>query len=808
MRILTLLFLLFSFHLGAQDVIVYGTIRNAGGIPIEQVLIVSGTKSTYSNEIGEYRITVKSPATLIFARMGFKNDTITFSTSSPEYELNRTLISDGTVLNEVQVEDRRKTDESVISLDPKSMERLAGPQQGVEALIKTLPGVVSNNEFSSQYNVRGGNFDENLVYINGIEVYRPFLVRSGQQEGLSIINPDLVGNLNFSAGGFRAIYGDKMSSVLDIQYRKPDSFAAKFQASMLGGSVSVEGSSGRWSTIGGLRYRTNSLLIGSLDTKADFRSQFTDAQVFTTYRLTDDWDLSFLGTLAQNDYRIVPTSRTTEFGTISEVLQLNVFLEGQEHYQYKTGFGALSAENRPNEHLKLNYYVSGYQTVEQEDVDVLGAYRLGELNNNLGSDDFGEIAYIRGTGGFQNYARNKLDAIIGTVGHRGTYTTDKGNWYWGLSANYEDIIDRYKEWENVDSAGYTVPHRPTEITIDPVTGDTIYLPKSDLDVFESFDTRAHVISTRIQGYVEYVRQWEADSSKYKFTIGGRSQHWSYNGQTTFSPRASFTMAPKWHPNMIYRASFGYYHQMPFYREMRNLQGSVNSNIQAQLAVHYVLGMDYKFKWRNRSFLFVAEAYYKDLQNLIAYEIDNVRIRYSAENNSRGFSTGIDMRLNGEFIKGIDSWASLSLFTVQEDIDGDNSGYIPRPTDQRYSFAVTFQDYWPTDPTFRVSLNLMVTGGFPFGPPQTPREDDIYRSSPYRRIDLGFIKVLRQPDKEYSSFFMRNIKEMWIGLEVFNIVEIRNTVSYLWIRDASTANQYAVPNYLTNRLINLKFFVKI
>ncbi|KAB2814151.1 TonB-dependent receptor [Phaeocystidibacter luteus] len=800
-----LLLLLFPFLGTAQTIV--GTVSDVDGEPVEQVLIVVGNLSTYSNDNGQFRITAPAdfPGYAILGRVGYKTDTIYIPEVTGEYEVSIT-IQRSEYLEEIDVRSEGGAQTGNTELDSKNLQAIAGPQSSVEGLIRTLPGVIGRSEFSSQYNVRGGSFDENLVYLNGIEVYRPFLVRAGQQEGLSFINPDMVDNISFSAGGFSAIYGDKMSSVLDITYKEPEEFEGTFRGSLLGGQLALGGRSKdeRLTAMGGIRYQTNRLLLGALDTDGDFTSNFFDAQLLLGYTITEEWKLNFLGNIAQNDYRVQPGTRNTQFGSFQEALQLTVFFEGQENYQYNTTFGALSTEYAPHDDLSLSFYTSAYQTVETEYVDVIGLYRLGDLNTNLGSDDFGEIASVRGVGGFHQYARNTMDAIIFNVGHRGVMHMDKGSLYWGGRLQREDIVDRYKEWEYIDSAGYSVTHQPTQIVI--AGGDTIYIPDENLEVWENFDTRGAVTSWRSTAYVDYVIPWESNEHQYRLNAGVRGQYWTWSGQLTASPRMRLSWRPANLNKWLFTFASGLYHQPAFYREMRDLQGEINPDIRAQLAVHYVAGGKYTFEMWDRPFVLNTEAYYKDMYNLIPYEIDNVRIRYSAVNEARGRAYGIDTRLNGEFVKGVESWASLSIFRVEEDIEGDGAGYIPRPTDQRFNFSLFFQDYLPQNPTFRVNVNLVVTGGFPFGAPQTPRFTHTFRSPMYRRLDLGFIKVFRERDKEYKNSFYKNIDEFWVSLEVFNVFESRNTVSYLWVRDVSSANQYAVPNYLTSRLLNLKVHV--
>jgi hypothetical protein len=800
-----------------------GKVLDAGGNPLDGAKVSVGTFYTLTKADGTYTLKISEgeKQTVFFTNFGYIPDTINFSIKEGEertFDMRLKLLDNELIT--VEIIDKRSRFDNQIKLDPKKLDEFVGPGSAVEGIIKTLPGVSSYSELSSQYNVRGGNFDENLVYVNGIEVYRPFLVRNGQQEGMSFLNSSMVDDIKFSAGGFEAHYGDKMSSVLDITYRQPKEFALRTEASFMGGGITYEDLvlKKRLAVMVGGRYRTNQLLLGTLDTDADFRPQFTDIQTYLTYYVTDEWEVSFLGNYSRNLYKVVPSVRNTDFGTFQEALRLTVFFDGQEDYDFTTRFGALSTTYTPNERLKLIFSGSAFQTTEQEYFDVIGAYRLGELNTNLGSDDFGEISFIRGVGGFQNYARNNLDAIVTNLAHNGFYDNkDDVLWRWGAKIQYEDIIDRYKEWERIDSAGYSIPHQPTFSIDSLIVTDrdtngfardgilyTSETPDTTLELFESFNSKTAINSFRVTAYIERSQIFSTDSAgDFYLNVGLRSHYWTFNGQNVLSPRASLSYKPNWKRDMVFRFSTGFYYQPPFYREMRDLNGGVNPDIRAQRSIHFVLGNDYQLKIWNRPFKMVTEVYYKSYNNLIPYDLDNVRLRYRAVNSATGFATGIDYRINGEFVKGIDSWASLSVMTVQEDIENDGAGYLPRPTDQRFNAKIFFQDYLPRDPSFRVSLTLSYGTGLPFGPPQAKPEDRLFRLPAYRRVDIGFIKVLKQEGKLYKSKFMNAFKGLSVSVEVFNLLDTDNTVSYLWVKDVSTAREYAVPNYLTGRLLNLK-----
>lgn len=807
----------------AQNSVITGTVVSSDGLPLHMVEIYCRGYQIYTDEHGKYSLELPAVKNswVYFYLLGYRKDSLRVDLQSNKVYNFRTVLRPLTEeLGEVEVVEEKSRITNTTVIDVKALDMLAGPVTGVEGLIRLLPGVTSRNEMSSQYNVRGGNFDENLVYVNGIEVYRPFLVRNGQQEGLSFINPDMVGNIEFSAGGFDARYGDRMSSVLDITYRKPEKFGLRSEASFMGGSLTVDaiGLKNRFTALSSIRYRTNELLLGSLDTDADFRPRFTDAQVYLTYSLTDKLEISYLGNYSRNIYKVIPSVRTTNFGTIQQSLRLTVFFDGMENYDFTTRFSALAADLRPSKKITLRWAVSAFQTTEQEYFDIAGAYRLAELDNNLGSDQFGDIRFIRGVGGFQNYARNLLDAIVINAQHTGTFVTSRGTWGWGLRWQTEDIIDRYKEWETIDSAGYNLPHFRRHIfrtdTLGNVFVDTV--EPTGLFLFESFDSRASVVSQRWMGYGEYSGSHKIGGGELYYTAGLRLHYWTLNQQLLFIPRTTLKFKPTGPKNIIYRLSLGAYHQPAFYREMRDLRGNVNTSLRAQESYHLVTGIDQVVTIWDRPFRIVTEYYFKYLRNLVTYELENVRLRYSALNDADGFATGLDFRINGQFVKGIESWFSASLMTVRERLrDQPELGYLTRPTDQLFNTSIYFQDYLPKDPSWRVGLTLSFGTGIPFNPPQFPRSTQTFRIPPYRRIDVAFYKVLKEEGKPARYKALNTLKAAWIGAEVFNLLAIRNTISYLWIKDINAANpdistgrQFGVPNYLTNRLINLKAVVRI
>jgi hypothetical protein len=664
--------------------------------------------------------------------------------------------------------------------------------------------------------VRGGNYDENLIYVNDIEIYRPFLPRSGQQEGLSFIHTELVQNVKFSAGGFEARYGDKMSSVLDIKYKDPKKFGASATASLLGLQTHVEGASKdlRFTYLIGARYWSNAYVLGTFDVQGDYQPTFYDVQTLLNFHLKDNLSLSVLGSYARNKYYFVPQNRETTFGTVNRAYSLNIFFEGSDLLEYQTGMGAATLDYQPGNKTRLKLIASTFYSNENEIFTVEGAYRLSDIETDLGSDNFAQARSLRGVGYFITNARNAVVSQVSNIGHRGYHTLGNHNLQWGAFVQTEKIQDKLHEWYYDDSSGFSRPPIDTN---------------GNFELNSYLSTRLNLESYRMNGYLQN-SQTLSKSYNATLTYGLRFNYWSYNQQIVVSPRVQFGFEPnrkynrqvreakdgrKLRRDWLLKAAYGWYYQPPFYRELRDFNGVLNPNIKAQRAIHYVAGGDMNFTAWNRPFKFIGEVYYKKLDNLIPYEIDNVRIRYFANNNSSGYATGVDFRVNGEFVKGAESWASLSILKTQEKITGalDAQGnpitpsYVPRPTDQRVNFAIYFQDYLRKNPKLRMNLNLVYGSGLPFGVPDQNRYNDIYRMPSYRRVDLGINRVLIAEDnKERDNFWKKNIQSAWVGLEVFNLLGVNNTISYIWIEDVS-ANRYAVPNYLTNRRVNIKFMAR-
>ncbi len=820
--------LLFSAtHLQAQTTAtITGIVSDSVGRPIENASVtwIGGTERVFSNAQGRY--TIQIPAgkdiTLVYQFVDCREQQRTINLpAGATQSINVSLRSKNSTTKATEIYGDRKG-EFGTTLPPLRFQNLPAPSQDISAYLRFV-GATSNNELSSQYSVRGGNFDENLVYVNDIEVYRPFLTRAGQQEGLSFTNVDMVESIFFSAGGFEAKYGDKLSSVLDIRYRRPRHFAGVFSASLLGGSVEVEGLSKdmRFSWMLGIRQKSNRYLLKSLDTEGDYTASFTDIQTLLTYDLTENWQLNYLGNYAVNKYRLVPQTRETEFGTLNNALRFTVFFDGQEINSFQTAFNALSLDYSNNRDTRWKFSVSSFYTSETETFDVQGQYYIDQLEADFGKPTFGQVAFNRGVGTFINHARNYLDAYVTNVEIKGWKIDSLNNWTWGMRGQNERIYDQLSEWNFVDSSGYSIP----------------YYPLTSLDLQDVVKTKANLFSYRAMAYIQYKREFMlADSSVLGLTVGVRGNWWSFTNQTLISPRAQLYWKPRWDSRLTLKAAGGVYSQPAFYRELRGFDGKINDQIKAQNSYHILVGSDLDFKAWDRPFRFIAEAYYKALTNIIPYEVNDVRIRYFGQNLANGYAYGLDLRMNGEFVKGTESWVNLSLLRTREDLtnddyflylnsDGDtivpgytlnntptdsilqSPGFIPRPTDQLLTFALFFQDYLPKFPKFKMNLGLILGTGLPFGPPTRERYKAVFRMPPYRRVDIGFSYQIIDPEKPLdSSKTFRFLKSLWIGAEVYNLLQVNNTISYYWVKDV-TGRQYGVPNYLTNRQLSVRLIAR-
>ncbi|WP_223550259.1 carboxypeptidase-like regulatory domain-containing protein [Aestuariivivens sp. NBU2969] len=809
----TIIFLL-SIIGYAQTATVRGVILDSNNKPIASVNIKAGKEGTQTNDNGFYTLKIPANQDVIieFTHLSFKKIVSTFNLKNgEEYEFNPVLLTSIEQITTVVISgNRRKNIEGITVLEPETIRKIPGANAGVENLLLSLPGVSNNNELSTQYSVRGGNFDENLVYVNDIEVYRPFLIRSGQQEGLSFINTDLVQNVDFSSGGFQAKYGDKLSSVLDITYKTPYKFEINTDLSLLGGSLSIENISkdSKFTSIVGLRYRDNGLLVNAKETETNYDATFSDVQTFLTYKFTDRFHLSFLGNASLNKYGYAPQARQTNFGTLSDPIALIVFYDGQEKDRYQTLFGALKGSFFVNDNLNLKLIASTYQTTEEEYFDILSQYSLGEVNTSIGDDNLGEVEFSEGVGSQLNHGRNDIDALIASIVHKGDLNINDNRIEWSVKYNHEDIRDRLVEWEVIDSAGFSI--RPPFIP----KNEQPYAPYAGpLEPFQNVRTVNNTKIDRLQGYLQWSKRSSIRNSDIWYNVGLRVHNWSVNGmhieksnQTVFSPRAQLAVKPYWEKDMLFRIATGVYYQPPFYRELRDSVGIVQPLVKAQKSFHIVLGNEYSFKMWDRPFKLTTDVYYKKLTDVNPYTLENVRIRYRAKNNAEAYAYGLDMRLNGEFVPGTESWFSFGYLKTEENID--NRGYISRPTDQRLKFAALFQDYVPNIPSMKMYLNLVYNTGLPGGSPSYA-DPYVYqtRLPDYKRADVGFQFVLVDDNKQYSNGWKKPFKALSLGVEIFNIFDVQNSITNTWVRDVYSKRQFAVPNYLTPRIFNIRTTMK-
>lgn len=805
MRSTKSLFFLFVLVLNAaiavaqsNNATLYGKITDQTGKPVEfaNISIRNSSIGTVSNRKGEYllRVPAKKSVVIVFSIIGYQSVEKNITASEEQrLQLNISLTQVDQNIDEVKITQLRRNKTNMDRIDAKYLTNITDAGSGgVEALIKTLPGVSNNNELSSQYSVRGGNFDENLVYVNDIEVYRPFLIRAGQQEGMSFINSDMVSGIEFSAGGFDAKYGDKMSSVLDIKYRKPNEFAGSATASLLGGSLHLEDLSknGKFSHITGIRYKTNRYMLGSLDEKGEYNPRFVDIQTYLTYKFSNAFDISFLGNLAQNQYNFIPQTRKTSFGTFNKALNATIYFEGQEMDKFVTSTGALVANYHPGERFNMKFIASAFRSKEEETYDIIGDYYLNELERNLGSKNLGDSVLNIGAGEFINHARNYLDATVYSLEHKGAYNSEHHLLNWGIKMQNEVIHDRMNEWILRDSTGYAIPYKGNKIAM-----------------YSTTNADHSMNSMRFTAFLQDTYQIPIGRGSLYATGGLRAQYWSFSNEFIISPRGTIRFYPDWDASFVFHLSGGIYDQPAFYKELKDRNGTIYPNTKAQRSTQVLFGTDYIFRAWDRPFKFTSEMYFKVMTNLVPYQIDNVRIRYMPDQKANGYATGLDMKVNGEFVSGIESWASLSVMKTEEDVLGDLHGYIPRPTDQRFNFSIFFQDYFPGNPTWKMHLTAFYGSRLPTGPPNSPRYMDVFRIPPYRRIDLGFSKVLINRDhKKYKHKAFDQIKDMWLSFEVFNLLGINNTISYLWVAN-NTGDMFGVPNYLTKRKLNLKLTVK-
>jgi len=773
---------------------------------------------TITNQNGYYELTlnVKDSATLVYSMLGYQTIKHTIHPHQKVMQISVELQALTKEISGVNIMGQRRQTSTLDMLDPNKFRAMPNTAGGIESLLITFAGVSSNNELSSQYNVRGGNFDENAVYVNGIEVYRPLLIRSGQQEGLSFINPDMVQNVAFSAGGFDAKYGDKMSSVLDIQYKKPADFEATATVSLLGASAYVGTANSKFTQMHGIRYKTSSYLLGTLDTKAEYTPAFFDYQTYLTYQFNPKLDMTFLGNFSQNSYQFIPQTRETTFGTYSDGRKLTVFFEGQEQDLFRTSFGALTLNYKPVKGMKLSLLASSFYTNENETYDIQGEYVLSEVK--MDPDPTKQTGASLGVGRYQQHARNRLNAYVSNIAHLGEYDLLHHKMKWGVTIQNEVISDKISEWEMRDSAGYSLPFSDKQINL-------FYNLKSDT-----------VLSTwRTTAFFQDTYKWITKAGSFSVTGGLRANYWTFNRELLVSPRFAISYLPAWKRDFSFRFATGVYYQAPFYKEIRdtitdalgNVKVQLNNSIKAQRSLHFVLGGDYYFRAWGRPFKFTTEAYLKLADRVISYSVDNVQIVYSGQNDAKAYTAGMDFKLNGELVPGADSWINLSLMNSKQDIQGDSyightydingnvltssrvmPGWVSSPSEQRYTLSILFQDYLPNNPKYKFQLKGVLNDGLPFGPPNNIEYRTAFRSPAYRRVDIGASRILvNGADKMMSKSWLKHVKNIWLNVEVFNLLDFKNVNSYYWVTDIFN-HKLAVPNYLTGRQLNLKVMVDL
>ena len=786
-----------AFNTYSQQALIHGTVKTVAGEPADYCTItIEGTsKGTTCSVNGEYKLRLQAgTCVLLFRHLGLKTKSVSVSPKPGEsLLLNVELESDAVTSKEAEITnkgDNRREQVSLTTLDPKNAKMLTSAFGDFNKLLATLPGVVSNNELSSQYAVRGGSYDENLVYVNDMEIYRPFLVRSGQQEGLSFVNPDLVKSVEFSSGGWQPRFGDKLSSVLNIEYKNPVKWGGSVTMGLLTQQGHIEGLSKnrRVSFVAGVRRKSaqylfnKTFLTSGLPVTGQYLPRFVDAQANVTINLTGASDsarggkttLNILFSYASNRYLVRPQAQQTDFGTIQQKLRVNIAFDGQEIMDYDTWQGGLKLSRIWNRRHRSDVVVSGVNTLERERINVEGGYNIGEVQTDRSKSDFNKIIYSLGVGTMYNYGRNDLSANILNVLNRNYYKPNNTHSFeYGISYAQERIQDNLYNYSFTDSTGYT------KLTPPFMMGENF------------------IINNRYAGYVQHRYDLTPASA---LTYGFRLNYATLNGQVLFSPRVQYSIKPDWKKDVVFRFATGYYQQAPFYREMRDSLGHLNTNLKAQSSVHFIAGSDLRFNLWNRPFKFTAEGYYKNMWHVVAYDVDNVLLRYYANNNTVAYAAGADFRVAGEFIKGAESWFSLGLMRAREDLGFDNQGYLRRPTDQLITFNFFFQDHLPNRPSDRVYVNTSFGSGLPFGPPRDLNNRAALAGPAYRRVDIGFSKVLTLGDK--SQRVGRYFDTIWMGIEILNVLGVSNTINYTWIKDFYN-QQWAVPNTLSTRFLNLK-----
>ena len=784
MIVAALMLLIFmTGKVGAQVCVLSGKVVDEDHQPIElaTVACMQQGKVTATNLKGEFTLTLQSEDSVVvkFSMVGYNSKKRVLRRPRGKLQIEVTLPS-MQALGEVVVTEKRRQTTGTQKLDIKDIKGTPTTSgNAVEELIQQQAGVSTHNELSSQYNVRGGSFDENSVYINEVEIYRPFLVRSGQQEGLSVINPDMVESVAFSAGGFEAKYGDKMASVLDISYRRPKKAEGSVTASLLGASVFAGVSNKKWAMSHGLRYKTNRYLLGSLETKGEYRPNFLDYQTYICFTPNERWSLDMIGNISENHYNFVPSDRETDFGTMEDVKSFKVYFDGQEKDIFRTFFGSLRLTRHFGTQTSLSLIASAFKTKEQETYDIQGQYWLSDTNTDE----------QLGVGTYMEHARNFLNGEVKSIKLLAKHKVKSHELVAGLTQKWEKVEEQSREYEMRDSSGYSIPHQSNR-----------------LDLIYAMSARNKLDSRRTEGFLQDTYRWNGGGEHpnfYTLNVGVRFSHWSFNKETTVSPRASLAIIPGSNENATIRLAAGLYYQAPFYKELRDTLtangatiAQLNDKTKSQQSVHFVAGYDYRFKVNDRPYRFSAEAYYKLYSNLIPYNVNNMKITYDASKTGKGYATGIDLKLYGEFVPGTDSWLTFSLMKTQQEIDGRK---MVMPTDQRYAINLHFTDYFPGTTKWKMTLKLAYADGLPFGAPHKGLEQLEFRAPAYKRADIGMsYRAYDNEDRKQKSIF-RNI---WVGADCLNLFGISNVNSYYWVTDV-TNQQYAVPNYLTGRQINVK-----
>lgn len=775
----------------SQRVYIHGKVTNENHEPVEFATVNEEhfLIGTITNLKGEYNITLQSRDTisLVFKMVGHETRKRALYDPKDTVQLDVMMPTSGYALQGVTISDTKRQTETIQTITKEGLK--FSPDAGggsVESIIATQAGVSSHNELSSQYNVRGGNFDENSVWVNGVEILRPMLVRAGQQEGLSFINPDMVESIGFSTGGFEAKYGDRMSSVLDITYRRPQGFESSLSASLLGSSAFIGIGNDRFSFSGSLRYKTNRSLLNTMDTEGEYDPSFLDYQTYASWTPNDKWDISFIGNAAVNRYNFTPTTRKTTFGTAKNPKQFLVYFDGWETDQFNTLFGAFDIHRKFNEFNSLTLNLSAFDSDEKESYDIISEYWLDNIDPNQ----------LFSVGGFMEHARNHLSYSVINATLRGDHRIESHNLKWGMEIKHEYVKDRMREWEARDSAGYTLPYRPG----------------SPLDITYSLKSQNEMSENRISAFVQDNWKHSFDFGFASINGGIRASYWRWNDELIVSPRLSIGLVPSFNDNFTFRFATGVYYQAPFYKELKDTISAggmsyvrLNKDIRSQKSLQFILGCDYLFRVFDRPFKFTTEIYYKKLSNLIPYNLDNVRIVYYGENVAHGYATGIDMKLFGEFVPGTDSWITLSLMKTEEKI---NCKWIPRPSDQLFNMSLFFTDYFPGTDKWKMTLKGSFSDGLPFGPSHSGREDALFRAPAYKRVDMGMSYRLLNNEKGNQYYGLsKYFKNIWIGLDCFNLLGINNVNSYYWVTDINNT-QYAVPNYLTGRQFNLKILLEL